>query len=520
MSAGSLAAARPPLMSPGDRTLSVVLRPARAVVRPLPDVRALVGDACFEGPVDQVEVTGMTHDSRQVRPGDLYAALPGARAHGLDFITQAVAAGAVAVLTDRAGPHPVPAVVVPDPRRSLGPVASWVYGEPSAELAVIGITGTNGKTTTAYLVEAGLAATGRTTGLIGTVETRVADMAVPSTHTTPEAPDLHALLAVMRERDVTAVAMEVSSHGLALGRVDGVRFAVAVFTNLSQDHLDFHADMAEYFEAKASLFTPQRSAAAVVNVDDAAGRRLVDRITIPVQTTSANGVVTADWRATEVLTTAEDTSFVLHGPGGATRRVSLRLPGRYNVDNALCGIAALHVAGHDVDAAVAGIEALPGVPGRLERVDAGQRFLAVVDYAHTPEAVASVLDTLRPLTSGRLLVVLGCGGDRDRAKRPLMGASAARRADVVVVTSDNPRSEDPLQIIDAVERGARAAAGADVIVEPDRSAAIALACAAARPGDVVLVAGKGHEQGQVVGDRTVPFDDRVVLRHHLTAVAG
>ncbi|HVE63247.1 MAG TPA: UDP-N-acetylmuramoyl-L-alanyl-D-glutamate--2,6-diaminopimelate ligase [Mycobacteriales bacterium] len=519
MRAGSLARTR--LARPrrsGARALPTDLRPSSLVPRPLEGVAAVVADVFVDGDVGGLAATGITHDSRAVRPGDLYAALPGERAHGADFTSMAAAAGAVAIFTDRPGPHPLPALIVKEPRRHLGAVAAHIYGEPSTALDVIGITGTNGKTTTAYLVEAGYAASGRRTGLIGTVETRVAGDVMPSEHTTPEAPDLHALLAVMRERGATGVAMEVSSHGLALGRVDGVHYAAAVFTNLSQDHLDFHADMEDYFAAKAALFDAGRSAVAVLNVDDAAGRRLLDQVRIPRVTTSASGSNGADWRATDVQATSLGTTFVVHGPGlGAGRRTAISLPGGYNVDNALGAVAALHAVGVDVDAALSGMSSLPGVPGRLERVDAGQPWLAVVDYAHTPDSVTSMLASLRPLTAGKLVVVLGCGGDRDRSKRPLMGAAAARHADVVVITSDNPRSEDPLLIVRAVESGARAAGGAEVVVEPDRAAAIALACARALPDDTVVVAGKGHEQGQVFADRTVPFDDREVLRAGIAA---
>ncbi|HVF19958.1 MAG TPA: UDP-N-acetylmuramoyl-L-alanyl-D-glutamate--2,6-diaminopimelate ligase [Mycobacteriales bacterium] len=496
----------------GAGALTTDLRPAR-VARPLTGVLALVPGGVADRAAGSVDVTGVTHDSRAVRPGDLYAALPGAHAHGADFIDQARAAGAVAVLTDRPGPHVLPAVVVPDPRRHLGRVSSWIYGDASTQVDVIGVTGTNGKTTTAYLLEAGLRGAGRGTGLIGTVETRVLGERLPSAHTTPEAPDLHALLAVMRERGATGVAMEVSSHGLALGRVDGMHFAAAIFTNLSQDHLDFHADMEDYFRAKAVLFEPARSAVAVVNVDDLAGQRIAGSRRSDLVTTSAQGRAVADWRATDVELTAAGGSFRLHGPGLGShpRTVRLRLPGGYNVDNALGAIAALHSIGLDVDAVIDGVGSLEGVPGRLERVDAGQPFLALVDYAHSPDSVATVLRSVRGLTTGRVIVVLGCGGDRDRDKRPKMGEAAARGADLVVITSDNPRSEDPLAIIAAVERGA-AAVGTPLVVEPDRTAAIRAAVSAAVAGDVLVVAGKGHEQGQILADRTVPFDDREVLR--------
>jgi UDP-N-acetylmuramoyl-L-alanyl-D-glutamate--2,6-diaminopimelate ligase len=460
----------------------------------------------------EVAVSGVTHDSRAVRPGDVYAALPGSRAHGADFAAQAVANGAVAAVSDRAVDG-LPTLVLDDPRQVLGDLARWVYGDPSAAMDVVGVTGTNGKTTTAYLLDAGFAAAGRTTGLVGTVETRVAGEVLPSAHTTPEAPDLQALLAVMRERGVTGVGMEVSSHGLALGRVDGTTFAAAVFTNLSQDHLDFHRDMESYFKAKASLFTPARSKVAVVNVDDPYGQRLVERTSLPLVTTSARGARLADWQARDVELTRDGATFRVVAPG-VDRTVRLRLPAAYNVANALGALAALVSVGIDADAAIAGVERLDGVPGRLERVDRGQPFLAVVDYAHSPDSVASVLASLRPLTDGRVIVVLGCGGDRDREKRPLMGEAAARGADLVVATSDNPRSEDPLAILDAMVAGVRET-GTPYVVEPDRAAAIGRAVAEARPGDVVLVAGKGHEQGQTFAEVTVPFDDRTVLARAL-----
>lgn len=463
-------------------------------------------------------VTGVTHDSRAVLPGDLYVGLPGSHTHGADFAAAAAAAGAVAMLTDRPGPHSLPAIVVPKPRTVLGRVASWVYGDPSQAVDVIGVTGTNGKTTTAYLLDAGLRAAGRRTGLIGTVETRVADRVLASAHTTPEAPDLQALLAAMREDGVTGVAMEVSSHGLALGRVDGTVFAASIFTNLSQDHLDFHADMADYFKAKAKLFDA-RSRVAVINVDDPAGERLLHLTRLPVTTTSATGRSVADWQAFDVQHEPSGTSFRLLGPAGEDTVVRLSLTGDFNVANALGAIAALVSIGVDLEAAVAGLAELAGVPGRLERVDAGQEWLAVVDYAHTPDSVAMVLKTLRPVTKGRLITVVGCGGDRDRGKRPLMGAAAATYADVAVITSDNPRSEDPEAIIDAMLPGT-ANSQARVEVEPDRHAAIQLAVDLAGPGDTVAVLGKGHEQGQEFADRTLPFDDRVVLREAIDKSLG
>ncbi len=495
-------------------------RPRDVVARPLTDLARELG-ATVDGDLSAL-VTGVTHDSRAVRPGDLYAALPGSRAHGAEFAAQAAAAGAVAALTDEAGRERcraagLPAVVVPSPRSVLGAAARWAYGAPADAMLVLGVTGTNGKTTTAYLLDAGLRGAGHRTGLVGTVETRIAGETVRSVRTTPEATDLQALFGAMREHGVDAVAMEVSSHALAMGRVDGTHYDVAIFTNLSQDHLDFHADMAEYFAAKARLFTPALSDAAVVNIDDAYGRRLAGRRGIPVTTFSAAGDPSADWRAVDVTTGPDGSRFRLVGPGVEVD-AGTRLLAPFNVANALGALVALATAGVPLAAAVAGVGELTGVPGRLERVEAGQPYLALVDYAHTPDAVRTLLAELRPLTAGRLIVVLGCGGDRDRGKRPLMAAEAARGADVAVLTSDNPRSEDPQAILAAMVGGlddVPAAERAEVVVEADRRAAIAVAVARAGAGDTVVVAGKGHEQGQEYADRTVPFDDRRVLQEVL-----
>ena len=494
-------------------------RPSHVELRPAAELAALLGSLVIETTVGTTPISGITHDSRAIRPGDLYAALPGAQAHGADFAAAAAGAGAVAMLTDRPGPHPLPAIVVEKPRQVLGKVASWVYGDPSRDLDVIGITGTNGKTTTAYLVEAGLRGAGRSTGLIGTVETKIGDESLVSARTTPEAADLQALFAIMRERGVQSVAMEVSSHGLTLGRVDGTAYAAAVFTNLSQDHLDFHADMDDYFRAKAKLFEPARSRLAVINVDDPAGERLLHLTRLPVTTTSARGRSVADWRAVDIEHAPAGSSFRLLGPSGEDTRVQLQLTGAYNIANALGALAALASIGIDLDAAAAGIAAMPGVPGRLERIDAGQEFAAFVDYAHSPDSVQTVLQTLRSVTPGKLIVVLGCGGDRDRGKRPLMGAAATEFSDIAIITSDNPRSEDPAAIIEAVVAGA-VPGGARIEVEPDRRAAITRAVALAGPGDTVLVAGKGHEAKQEFADHVVVFDDRVELRLALSESAS
>jgi UDP-N-acetylmuramoyl-L-alanyl-D-glutamate--2,6-diaminopimelate ligase len=466
------------------------------------------------------EVTGITHDSRVVRHGDVYAALPGARMHGADFATQAAGLGAVAVLTDEAGRERaaatgLPVLVTSDPRARMGGLAAEIYGHPGDDLLQIGITGTSGKTTTAYLVEGGLRGAGHPTGLIGTVETRIGDERIKSERTTPEATDLQALLAVMRERGVRSVAMEVSSHALVLGRVDGCVFDVAVFNNLSPEHMEFHSDMEDYFQAKASLFTPRRSKRGVVNYDDEYGRRLVTEASVPITTFSAEGHPDADWRAENVQVGSHRSTFTVTGPGGARFHAEAPLPGPFNVANTLAAVVSLAVAGIDPETAAEGIGAVPGVPGRLERVDAGQPFLAVVDYAHKTDAVESVLRSLRKVTKGQVHIVLGCGGDRDLTKRGPMGAAAARLADTAVLTSDNPRSEDPLAILAAMLAGAAEVPvherGA-VLVDADRASAIAVAVGRAQPGDTVLVAGKGHELGQDIAGVVRPFDDREVLR--------
>jgi UDP-N-acetylmuramoyl-L-alanyl-D-glutamate--2,6-diaminopimelate ligase len=500
----------------------VAIRPARQEPRPLSGLSALLGVrlASLKSSFSQNDlgcVRGVTLDSRAAQPGDLYVALPGTRVHGAAFCADAAAAGAVAVLTDpdgraRAVASGVPVFVVADPRSRLGEVACWVYGNPSSRLRLIGVTGTSGKTTSPYLLESGLRAAGHTTGLIGGVETRIGDERAPSSLTTPEAPDLQALFAVMAERGVSAAAMEVSSHSLALGRVAGTDFDVAVFTNLSQDHLDFHSDIEDYFRAKASLFVPP--VVGVVNIDDKYGRRLASQAPVPVTTFSAAGKDEADWRAVDVRSGADGSTFRVIGPGGVEADVSVGLAGAFNVANTLGALVALVEAGVGLDDAVTGVAACPGVPGRLERVPAaGLDVTAFVDYSHKPGAVEAVLRSLRPVTRGSLVIVLGCGGDRDRAKRPMMGAAAASMADVAILTSDNPRSEDPLAILAAMLDGVLSVPQperARVIVEPDRAAAIWQAVSLAAPGDVIVVAGKGHETGQYVGGAVLPFDDRQV----------
>ncbi|SEC64481.1 UDP-N-acetylmuramoylalanyl-D-glutamate--2,6-diaminopimelate ligase [Streptomyces misionensis] len=499
-------------------------RPVHVSAAPLAELADQLGAAA---PDAAAEITGITHDSRAVRPGDLYAALPGARLHGADFVTQAAGLGAAAVLTDptgaeRAAATGLPVLVVPDPRARMGELAATIYGHPGRGLLQIGITGTSGKTTTAYLVEGGLR-TAKSTGLIGTVEMRIGDERIKSERTTPEATDLQALFAVMRERGVEAVAMEVSSHALVLGRVDGCVFDIAVFTNLSPEHMEFHSDMEDYFRAKAQLFTPKRSKLGVVNVDDEWGRRLAAEATVPVITYSAEGHPDADWRAEHVEVGPLDSAFTVLGPRGERVRAKSPLAGPFNVANTLAAIVALAAAGLDPQTAADGIAAVPGVPGRLERVDAGQPYLAVVDYAHKTDAVESVLKALRKVTKGRLHIVLGCGGDRDQTKRAPMGAAAARLADTAVLTSDNPRSEDPLAILATMLQGAASVPAherGEVLLFEERAAAIAAAVGRAQAGDTVLVAGKGHEQGQDIAGVVRPFDDRQVLREAIQKTQG
>jgi UDP-N-acetylmuramoyl-L-alanyl-D-glutamate--2,6-diaminopimelate ligase len=483
------------------------------------------------GDVD-TEVTGLSLSSQRILEGDLYAALPGSHVHGITYAEDAVAEGAVAILTDPAGlaqvlPNSpvfagVPVLVADDPRRLMGRLAARIYGDPTAGLTMIGVTGTQGKTTTTRLISGGLETAEIAAGVIGTVGTRIAGRDVKTALTTPEAPDLQALFAVMRESGVAACAMEVSSHALVMGRVDGITYDVAVFLNLGRDHLDFHRDLEDYYRAKASLFTPERARLAIINIDDEHGRRLASEATIPVRTFSirSGGLLRgrghkADWRARNIHLEADGSTFTAVGPTG---RYDVRVPlaGDFNVSNALAAVAAVAEAGLDVEAYVAGLSASGGVPGRLERIDEGQDFTVVVDYAHKPDAVEAAIRTLRPLTSGRVITVIGAGGDRDAGKRPIMGEIAARLSDVLVVTDDNPRTEDPGPIRAAILEGARGGR-AELREIGDRREAIIDAVCEAGTGDIVLIAGKGHETGQTVGERTSPFDDREVAREVLRA---
>ena len=459
------------------------------LVRATP-VTQVVGDL-------SVQVTDVVHDSRAVSEGALFCCIPGALVDGHDFAAGAVDAGAVALLCERELPLDVTQVVVPETRVAMGPIASYFHGSPSRELDVVGVTGTNGKTTTTHLLRSILEADGRSARVIGTLT---------GTRTTPESTDLQRQFDEFVHDGVTAVAMEVSSHALAQHRVDGTWFRVGVFTNLSRDHLDFHSSLNAYFDAKASLFTPDRCASAVINVDDEWGRKLVERLTIPWRPCSLDLV-------DDIKLDADESRCRWDG-------VELRVPlgGRFNLANGLAAALVARSLGVMPETIAAGLAAAGPVPGRFERVDAGQPFSVVVDYAHTPDGLEQLLLAAREVAGqGRVLVVFGCGGDRDRTKRGPMGAVAARLADTAVVTSDNPRSEDPSAIIDAVLEGIEDRS--NVLVEPDRRAAIALALHDAHPGDVVVVAGKGHETVQIVGALETPFDDRTVARELLSGGA-
>ncbi|MGK2880997.1 MAG: UDP-N-acetylmuramoyl-L-alanyl-D-glutamate--2,6-diaminopimelate ligase [Mycobacterium sp.] len=495
----------------------------------LPDLAALIGALPADGTsVADITVTGVTLRAQDGLLGDLFAALPGSTTHGATFVDAAVERGAVAVLTDSAGlvvmrsRCPVPVLVHPAPRAVLGEVAAAVYGRPSEKLRVVGVTGTSGKTTTTYLAEAGLRSAGRRVGLIGTVGIRIDGDHLPSSLTTPEAPALQALLALMLERGVDTVVMEVSSHALTLGRVDSVAFAVGGFTNLSRDHLDFHPTMEDYFEAKARLFDPKspaHAASTVVCVDDDAGRAMAARCVAPV--TISSSTVPADWSATEGQALPDGSQdFVAVDPAGVRHGVRIRLPGGYNVANCLVALALLDALGVSPEQAAAGLRDAQ-VPGRLEPVDRGQDFLALVDYAHKPGALRAVLGALRGGRTGRLAVVFGAGGNRDPGKRAPMGAVAAEFAQLVVITDDNPRDEDPAGIRSAIHTGAVAAATqAQVVDIGDRRDAIRHAVEWAEPGDTVLIAGKGHEAGQTARGQTRPFDDRTELIAALDKLGG
>jgi len=465
-------------------------------------------------------VTGVSYDSRTVTTGQVFVALRGQHADGTAFARQAIERGAAAIVSEQAAPEGVrvPWAMVEDARLALAVIATTFYRDPSREMQVIGITGTNGKTTTAYLVASIFEAAGIRCGLLGTVAYRIGDVVHEATRTTPEAPDVQALLRQMVDEGCGACAMEVSSHALSLRRVDGMTFAAGVFTNLTRDHLDFHADMDEYFRAKRRLFEMlPRDAPSLLNLDDPRGSALIDAGGRPV--TYAIGRA-ADITPGPLSFSLDGLTFDVRTPRG-TLHVRSTLVGRPNVYNILAAVSTATALDLPFDAIERGVQALAGVPGRFEMVSGKKdEVTVVVDYAHTDDALRNLLETARPLAAGRLITVFGCGGDRDRTKRPLMGAVAGRLSDLIVITSDNPRSEDPNRIIEEIQRGitadTRKDAGQRLLTIVDRGSAIAKAIELARPGDLVLVAGKGHEKYQVIGDRVLPFDDVAVAREALS----
>lgn len=459
-----------------------------------------------------VTITGASDDSRSVEPGDLYIALPGDHVHGLDFEADAFARGAAAVLSDRPSTL-LPTIVVEDPRRWAGPVSSEIYGMPSTALEVFGVTGTNGKTSTTYLLDAALTAAGETIGTITGISISGPAGCIPALRTTPEAAPLQKTLASFRDAGATVAAMEVSSHAVTHRRVDGTRFAAMAFTNLGPDHLDFHGSMDLYFAAKAALFTPERTAVAAIGIDDDYGRLLVATTQVPSWTWSTVDP-TADIVGEGIDCGDSGTTFTARTPMGSYD-VRLPLLGPHQVRNALAAMTLLAATGRDLGAAVTGFDSVAGVPGRLERIDVGQPFLALVDYMHNTAGQRQLLPYLRTLTAGRLIVVVGATGDRDPGKRFPLGRTAAALADVVIVSDESPCSEDPADIRAAVAAGALAAQQAKVVVEPDRRTAFDLAVGFAEPGDVVVVTGRGCDPVQLYGGDVRTFDDRTELRSAL-----
>ncbi len=489
---------------------------------------ALSGGTLHNAPDQPLHIEEIALDSSKIAPGGLFAALPGTRVHGATFAKQCPAG---AIFTDNAGAKILegqgetrPVLVVEDVREVLGDVSAEVYGHPSEHMTLLGVTGTSGKTTVTYMLEKGLEAAGAKVGLIGTTGTKILGEYVPTSLTTPEAPTLQALFRRMLQAGVTHVVMEVSSHALMLGRVSGTSFDVAGFTNLSQDHLDFHKTMEEYFEAKALFFDPtSRSAAkrAVVCVDDEWGERMADRAQHPVRV-GTHGQAGVDVSAKQLSADKTGAQEISLSTPTSTHTLTLQMPGAFNVANAALATAMAYTADVDVDAFMKGLSKAQ-VPGRMERIDCGQPFVAVVDYAHKPAAIAAVLDTLRKQVAGRVGIAVGAGGDRDASKRVIMGRESAQRADFVVVTDDNPRTEDPASIRAEVLRGALELADAphhpEVREIGDRAAAIDALVQWAQPGDAVIVVGKGHEVGQIVGTTTHHFDDREEMRRALETFA-
>ena len=478
----------------------------------LGEITNLIGssDAMLEK--QNLLIKGVTLDSSDVSPGDLFIALPGQNVHGGQFIDSAVANGAVAVLTDTSAEvnTGVPVIRVDNPRFWMGIIADKFYKNPSSALSIFGITGTNGKTTTSYLLQQIWDFNKRTSGLIGTVETRIGDEIFPTARTTPEAPELQSIFAVMRERHNSNVVMEVSSHALALNRVDGTKFSVVAFTNLSHDHLDFHQNMENYYRAKSRLFKYGFSEKAIINIDDSWGKRLFEETEIEKISISSHNEQ-ANWKIVETSSAGSKVQLTITGPGGILLSIDTPLIGDYNGANILMALALAVESGIDPLSAADALKSAKGAPGRMESIDIGQNFSAVVDYAHTPEAVSGALKAVRSVTQGKVIAVLGCGGDRDASKRSLMGNALVAGADLAVFTSDNPRSEDPLSILNQMQKDIKLTENHFVIA--DRQEAIKFAVAKASKSDCVLILGKGHETGQEIMGKVFAFDDRVELQN-------
>ena len=484
-------------------------RPIEEFKRTLESVAA-IANAQLTGDPTTV-ITGITLSSNSVQEGDLFIALPGEKTHGAEFATDAIARGATAVLTDTAGAAKiagVPVIVSSNPRRAAGVISAWFYSEPMRDLYSVGVTGTNGKTTVTTLLHQIMSLAGRESGLIGTVETRIGEEVIASKRTTPESSDLQALSAMMRERHMRNLVMEVSSHAIALERIRGSHFAVVAFTNLSQDHLDFHKTMEAYFATKAKLFTFEFADLAVINIDDAYGLKLKEITELPVMTVSRHDQ-SATWHYASITKDYVGAHVAIRGGGGILIEGKVHLHGGYNFDNLLMAVAIATESGIDPIDIAAILPHLAGAAGRLESVRLGQNFTALVDYAHSPDAVARVLETAHEITDGRVIAVLGCGGDRDTSKRPLMGKALHDGADVAIYTSDNPRSEKPEEILVQMTLGLDIQEPSAII--EDRSQAIKAAVDEAQEGDLVLSLGKGHEKGQEIAGVTHPFDDRVEL---------
>lgn len=467
--------------------------------------------------LEKIAVTGIASSSSDVEPGDLFCAFAGAKVHGATFAKDAIKSGAVAILTDTDGAKLIkglPVLVVAEPRKRAAILTSWFYGEPMRDLFSIGITGTNGKTTVSTLCHQIFQSAGQETGLIGTVETRIGNEVLTSTRTTPEAAELQALVATMRERHCRNLVMEVSSHAIALERIRGSYFAAVGFTNLSQDHLDFHASMEDYFETKSKLFTYEYADQAFINIDDSYGQILAEKTELPVQSLSRFNE-NATWHYTRIEEGIAHSDISIRGVGGVLIDSRTTLRGGFNFDNLLMAVAICVESGIDPIDIQTLIPHLVGAVGRLEPVNLGQNFTALVDYAHSPDAVARVLAAAREMTDKRVIGVLGCGGDRDNSKRSIMGQELSLRSDVAIYTSDNPRSENPQAILEQMTQGLKISEPSAIV--QDRAEAIKLAVNLAQPGDVVIVLGKGHERGQEIAGVVHPFDDRLVLAHAIEA---